>query len=360
MDADTVSRLWTIVASLPPRGRTIMMELFAEEPRPYAEVARATGIPIGSLGPSRARLIDRVRRLVRLGRRGERLTAASGLSCPRAQLRPRAHQHRARLHAAVHVELGVDAADVDPDGLLADEQPLRDLPVGVPAGQLGEHLQLAGGEGGQLVVGPGRPRRLRTPRERARARRVAPCARSARSAISARNGVAPSCRAISSGAAQRLRRRGRARPRREQRLGPPQVRVGRRVGLRASRQTSATRSHACGSDAPRGAPVLGGAHLHEAEHDVAHRRHRRRRAADQLGRRAGAAGRPCRRRRAARPAGRARRGRGRRARPAGPPARRRPSPARRRRARPPRGRARGRDAHCHIASPAHSVSSGSR
>jgi RNA polymerase sigma factor (sigma-70 family) len=61
VDADTVTQLWTIVAALPPRGRTIMMELFAEEPRPYAEVARATGIPIGSLGPSRARLIDRVR-----------------------------------------------------------------------------------------------------------------------------------------------------------------------------------------------------------------------------------------------------------------------------------------------------------
>jgi RNA polymerase sigma factor (sigma-70 family) len=62
VDADTVSRLWTIVAALPPRGRAIMMELFAEEPRPYAEVAQATGIPIGSLGPSRARLISRVRR----------------------------------------------------------------------------------------------------------------------------------------------------------------------------------------------------------------------------------------------------------------------------------------------------------
>ncbi|HYH29167.1 MAG TPA: sigma-70 family RNA polymerase sigma factor [Pseudonocardia sp.] len=62
VDADTVERLWSIVAALPPRGRTIMMELFAEEQRPYAEVARATGIPIGSLGPSRARLIDRVRR----------------------------------------------------------------------------------------------------------------------------------------------------------------------------------------------------------------------------------------------------------------------------------------------------------
>ena len=62
VDSDTITRLWTIVAALPPRGRSIMMELFADEPRPYADVARATGIPIGSLGPSRARLIGRVRR----------------------------------------------------------------------------------------------------------------------------------------------------------------------------------------------------------------------------------------------------------------------------------------------------------
>jgi RNA polymerase sigma factor (sigma-70 family) len=67
VDADTVSRLWTIVSDLPPRGRTIMSELFAEDPRPYAEVARETGIPIGSLGPSRARLIERVRRTFDMG-----------------------------------------------------------------------------------------------------------------------------------------------------------------------------------------------------------------------------------------------------------------------------------------------------
>jgi RNA polymerase sigma factor (sigma-70 family) len=62
VDADTAARLWRIVAALPPRGQTIMNALFAEDPRPYAEVAQSTGIPIGSLGPSRARLIDRVRR----------------------------------------------------------------------------------------------------------------------------------------------------------------------------------------------------------------------------------------------------------------------------------------------------------
>lgn len=62
VDADTLARIRTIVASLPDRGRTIMAELFADEHRPYADVARATGIPIGSLGPTRRRLLERVRR----------------------------------------------------------------------------------------------------------------------------------------------------------------------------------------------------------------------------------------------------------------------------------------------------------
>jgi RNA polymerase sigma factor (sigma-70 family) len=61
VDADTVARLREIVAALPPRGRTVMQELFADEPRPYADVARTTGIPVGSLGPTRQRLLRRVR-----------------------------------------------------------------------------------------------------------------------------------------------------------------------------------------------------------------------------------------------------------------------------------------------------------
>lgn len=61
VDADTVARIREIVDALPPRGRTVMRELFADEPRPYADVARTTGIPIGSLGPTRQRLLRRVR-----------------------------------------------------------------------------------------------------------------------------------------------------------------------------------------------------------------------------------------------------------------------------------------------------------
>jgi RNA polymerase sigma factor (sigma-70 family) len=62
VDADTVARIRRIVATLPDRGRTVMSELFADEPQAYADVARATGIPIGSLGPTRRRILQRVRR----------------------------------------------------------------------------------------------------------------------------------------------------------------------------------------------------------------------------------------------------------------------------------------------------------
>lgn len=62
VDADTVDRIWGIVSGLPPRSQTIMEALFAGDVRPYAEVSRAIGVPIGSLGPTRARLIEQVRR----------------------------------------------------------------------------------------------------------------------------------------------------------------------------------------------------------------------------------------------------------------------------------------------------------
>ncbi|MCO1654455.1 RNA polymerase sigma factor [Pseudonocardia humida] len=61
VDADTAARLWDIIGGLPPRGRTVMRALFGGEARPYAEVSRITGIPVGSLGPTRARVLDQVR-----------------------------------------------------------------------------------------------------------------------------------------------------------------------------------------------------------------------------------------------------------------------------------------------------------
>ncbi|MGH3866580.1 MAG: RNA polymerase sigma factor [Pseudonocardiaceae bacterium] len=68
VDADTAARLWDLVATLPPRRQTLIRELFINNPGPYAEVARNTGIPTGGIGPTRARALTQLRR--RLHERG--------------------------------------------------------------------------------------------------------------------------------------------------------------------------------------------------------------------------------------------------------------------------------------------------
>jgi RNA polymerase sigma factor (sigma-70 family) len=54
------------VNRLPERHRRLMLALIAEPDRPYAEIAAGAGVPIGSIGPIRARCIDRLRRDERL------------------------------------------------------------------------------------------------------------------------------------------------------------------------------------------------------------------------------------------------------------------------------------------------------
>jgi RNA polymerase sigma factor (sigma-70 family) len=61
IDTHTARRLWAIVAELPPRRRVVLEELFTEAPRPYAEVARKAGIPLGGIGPTRARALRQLR-----------------------------------------------------------------------------------------------------------------------------------------------------------------------------------------------------------------------------------------------------------------------------------------------------------
>jgi RNA polymerase sigma factor (sigma-70 family) len=68
VDADTAQRLWSLVATLPPRRQALIRELFVNNPGPYAEVARNTGIPTGGIGPTRARALTQLRR--RLDERG--------------------------------------------------------------------------------------------------------------------------------------------------------------------------------------------------------------------------------------------------------------------------------------------------
>jgi RNA polymerase sigma factor (sigma-70 family) len=54
--------LWTHVARLPPRGRDLIVTLVASDESGYAQYSAATGLPIGSIGPTRMRVLARLRR----------------------------------------------------------------------------------------------------------------------------------------------------------------------------------------------------------------------------------------------------------------------------------------------------------
>jgi RNA polymerase sigma factor (sigma-70 family) len=62
VDADTARQLWTMIESLPARSSLLLSTLFRDNPPGYAELARSTGIPVGSIGPTRARALSRLRR----------------------------------------------------------------------------------------------------------------------------------------------------------------------------------------------------------------------------------------------------------------------------------------------------------
>jgi RNA polymerase sigma factor (sigma-70 family) len=47
---------------LPPRGQRLILLLIEDPPVPYAEISARLGIPIGSIGPTRRRCLDKLRR----------------------------------------------------------------------------------------------------------------------------------------------------------------------------------------------------------------------------------------------------------------------------------------------------------
>jgi RNA polymerase sigma factor (sigma-70 family) len=68
-DADLLAEeelalLWRGLASLSPPCRTLLRVLAADPPPSYAEVSAILDMPIGSIGPRRARCLDRLRELV--------------------------------------------------------------------------------------------------------------------------------------------------------------------------------------------------------------------------------------------------------------------------------------------------------
>src|SRR5436305_2507576 len=61
IDADTTQTLRKLIDELSPRRRTLMRLLFTDDRCSYDEVARITGIPLGGIGPTRARALRQLR-----------------------------------------------------------------------------------------------------------------------------------------------------------------------------------------------------------------------------------------------------------------------------------------------------------
>jgi len=62
--ADQALRATTALARMPERCRTLLELLYTSDGLTYAEVSERTGIPIGAIGPTRARCLEKLRALL--------------------------------------------------------------------------------------------------------------------------------------------------------------------------------------------------------------------------------------------------------------------------------------------------------
>lgn len=62
IEAELHAALRTAFAELPPRCRQLLSMLIGDPPHSYAEISATLPIPVGSIGPQRARCLDRLRR----------------------------------------------------------------------------------------------------------------------------------------------------------------------------------------------------------------------------------------------------------------------------------------------------------
>jgi len=60
--AERHEALLTALAELPPRQRNLLILLANDPPLSYAEISERSGIPVGSIGPTRSRALERLRR----------------------------------------------------------------------------------------------------------------------------------------------------------------------------------------------------------------------------------------------------------------------------------------------------------
>ena len=62
LTAERQAALRQAFADLPPEGQRLIALLAADPPVPYAQISARLGIPVGSIGPTRSRCLDRMRR----------------------------------------------------------------------------------------------------------------------------------------------------------------------------------------------------------------------------------------------------------------------------------------------------------
>lgn len=78
LEEEELRRLADGLALLSPPCRTLLRMLVADPPPSYAEVSEILDMPIGSIGPRRARCLDRLRRLVDTVAGGEEEPSSTG------------------------------------------------------------------------------------------------------------------------------------------------------------------------------------------------------------------------------------------------------------------------------------------
>lgn len=63
LEAERDAALWQAFRGLPERCRMLLRLLMSDPPASYEEISAATGSPLGSIGPTRARCLEQMRRI---------------------------------------------------------------------------------------------------------------------------------------------------------------------------------------------------------------------------------------------------------------------------------------------------------
>ena len=66
IDLERDTDLWCAFCELPQKAQVLLRLLFADPAPTYEQISLATGMPIGSIGPTRARCLERLQREVEI------------------------------------------------------------------------------------------------------------------------------------------------------------------------------------------------------------------------------------------------------------------------------------------------------